>query len=263
MCLTREVPNNPRKLRTRPQKHTHESLQVPGQSLLHTWTSNQHRNLPFQIGPQGVDVDIPLLVRNLCASDLQKCQLPGKEAHSDQKLRPSCPGAYMNLQTLNDAHAVVFRTVDQTPILRWLNLWNASLSTSQLKMILSSVLDVTLFEVHLFSRTTTRLLHETFPWFPKSMRHLVARLQNSCSLHWSASGMTVHIDDLLRILHACSYLVSLKLEEINVIHLGLDTNVSPNIGSTLRSPDPPFPLVPIPDSDLNRLNSGRQLNMFT
>lgn len=116
----------------------------------------------------------------------------------------------MNLQTLNDAHAVVLRIVDQTPILRWLDLWNASLSSSELEMILSSVPELlTHLEVHLLSRTTRCLLHETFPWFPKPMRHLVTRVQNLCSLHWSATGMTVHVDDLLRILHACSHLVSL------------------------------------------------------
>jgi len=59
--------------------------------------------------------------------------------------------------------------------------------------------------------------------------------------------MTVHVDDLLRILHACSHLVSVKLEELNVAHLGLDTDtyVSPNVGGTHRTPDPPSPLIPL------------------
>lgn len=42
-----------------------------------------------------------------------------------------------------------------------------------------------------------------------------------------------------------------------------DTNASPNVGGTHRSPDPPFPSVPIPDSDLDQIYSGRQLHMLT
>lgn len=77
--------------------------------------------------------------------------------------------------------------------------------------------------------------------------------------------MTVHVDDLLRILHACSHLVSVKLEELNVVHLGLDTDtyVSPTVGGTHRSPDQPFPLVPILDSNLDQIYSGRQLHKLT
>lgn len=55
---------------------------------------------------------------------------------------------------LHDAHAVVLRVIDQTPNLRQLDLWSASLSSSESEMTLSSVPDLNHFAVYLLLRTT-------------------------------------------------------------------------------------------------------------
>ncbi|KAF9330934.1 hypothetical protein BG006_006175 [Podila minutissima] len=90
------------------------------------------------------------------------------------------------------------------------------------------------------------------------MLHSVVHLRNLRSLQWAARGMTIHVDDILRVLQACPRLVSLSLGVINVVYMGHDSTI-PSNELYWRPNDRPGPLVPIPDTDLDTLYSGHQL----
>ncbi|KAG0030755.1 hypothetical protein BGZ81_002225 [Podila clonocystis] len=168
-------------------------------------------------------------------------------------------GHYVRVLRLKDTNVYgVLHMLDNTPRLRQLdlsNLANSFLSRAELERILTAVPGQL---TRLQFKLRTAELDDEKPWFPEPLLHTVSLVQNLRSLHWSAPGMTVHVDDVLRVLHACSHLVSLKLEDINIVYQGFDSFVPPN-GRKLFEPDPPSPLVPIPDSDVNIFYSGNKL----
>lgn len=84
----------------------------------------------------------------------------------------------------------------------------------------------------------------------------VAHLRNLRSLHWAAVGMTIHVDEILRVLHACPQLASLNFGKVYVVYMDGDDSIA---GLDEHGIDPPGPLEPIPDTDLDALYSGRQL----
>lgn len=70
--------------------------------------------------------------------------------------------------------------------------------------------------------------------------------------------MTVHVDDILRVLQLCPHLESLRLGQVNVVYLGSGVN-GPRHERHIYKPDPHGPFVPIPEENLDALYSGRQL----
>ncbi|KAG0355556.1 hypothetical protein BG005_005516 [Podila minutissima] len=91
------------------------------------------------------------------------------------------------------------------------------------------------------------------------MFHSVAHLRNLRTLHWGAEGMTIHVDDILRVLKSCPRLIQLHLGNVNVVYVGHDSQNTINRFHV----DPPGPLVPIPDEDVDTLYCGHQLEELT
>ncbi|KAG0087640.1 hypothetical protein BGZ92_007132 [Podila epicladia] len=169
-------------------------------------------------------------------------------------------GQYVQVLRLNDTNVHgVLHMLDNTPRLRQLDLSNSFLSRAELERVLTAVPDQL---ASLQFRLRTPELDDEKPWHPEPMLHTVSLVHNLRSLLWSAPGMTVHVDDILRVLHACPHLVSIKLEDINIVYQGFDSFVPLN-GRKLFEPDPPGPLVPIPDSDVDTFYSGNKLQCLT
>lgn len=61
------------------------------------------------------------------------------------------------------------------------------------------------------------------PWFPEPMFHFVAHVSSLRSLHWETRGMTIHVDDILRILQSFPHLMSIQLGGANVVYAGHDS----------------------------------------
>lgn len=169
-------------------------------------------------------------------------------------------GQYIQLIRLYETNVHgVLHMLDHTPRLRELVLSNSFLSRSELERVLKAAPgQLTRLQVNLSSQE----LDDEKPWFPEPMLSAVSLVRNLRSLHWSAPGMTVHVDDILRVLHACPHLISLKLEDICMVHQGFDSFVPPN-GRKLFEPDSPGPLVPISNSDADTFYSGNKLQDLT
>lgn len=160
---------------------------------------------------------------------------------------------------------IALHAVENTPHLRRLELSRTKLTSSELDLVLSVVSgELSSLKVQAESITGPQdpWAYEPHyapePWFPEPLFHCVAHLRNLQSLQWAARGMTIHVDDILRVLQACPRLVSLSLGVINVIYVGHDSTIPLN-EQDRRPIDRPGPLVPIPDADLDTLYSGHQL----
>ncbi|KAI9232831.1 MAG: hypothetical protein BYD32DRAFT_427417 [Podila humilis] len=144
--------------------------------------------------------------------------------------------------------------VVNTPHLRQLELLRSKLTSSQLDTVLSSVsTEVSHFRAQLISRSSH---HSRAPWFREPMFHSVAHLRNLRSLHWASVGMTIHVDEILRVLQACPQLASLNFGMVHVAYIDGNDSIADLDEHCI---DPPGPLEPIPDTDLDALYSGRQL----
>ncbi|KAF9392472.1 hypothetical protein CPB97_001115 [Podila verticillata] len=169
-------------------------------------------------------------------------------------------GQYIQLVRLCETNVYgVLHMLDHTPRLRELVLSNSFLSRSEMERVLKAVPgQLTRLQVSLSSQE----LDDEKPWFPEPMLPTMSLVRNLRSLHWSAPGMTVHVDDILRVLCACPHLVSLKLEDICMVYQGFDSCVPPN-GRKLFEPDSPGPVVPISNSDVDTFYSGNKLQDLT
>ncbi|KAF9378321.1 hypothetical protein CPC16_011368 [Podila verticillata] len=150
--------------------------------------------------------------------------------------------------------------IENTFNLEKLELTCSLLSASDLDMVLPSMpgelahLKIQLGEV---GRDPYTIQWSRAPLFPEPMIHSVAQLRNLQSLHWDARGMTIHVDDILRVLRSCPRLVSLHLRDVRMVYVGHDTPL-PSSGR-VKYFDIHGPFEPISDEDLDTLNSGHQL----
>ncbi|KAF9371485.1 hypothetical protein CPB97_001933 [Podila verticillata] len=162
-----------------------------------------------------------------------------------------------------DVHGAL-HAVRNTPSLRQLDLLASHLSSSDMDEVLSSAVSDELFhlKVELQSHSQRSGFGPPLPWFPESMLRHVSHLRNLRSLQWAAKGMTIHVDDILRVLQACPRLVSLNLGELNVVYVGHDSPF-PRSAHDMYFLDPPGPLVSIPDEDVETLYSGHRLQELT
>lgn len=150
---------------------------------------------------------------------------------------------------------------ENTPNLEKLELSCLQLSASEMDKVLSSVPgELAHFKIRLGEVEgdpyTIRWSRVQLPLEP--MFHFVAHLRNLQSLHWDARGMTIHVDDIIRLLQSCPRLVSLHLGDVRVVYVGHDTPLRSQHGR-IKHYDPPGPFVPISDEDLDTLDSGHQL----
>lgn len=257
--------NSPRKLRAR--------RQTTSTNTAYAFVSKKHQDTVFSIPELQASITAYLTGKDLkasmltcqawfefCAPALYKDIFLTKYKRTKAYPKIYKYGHYVQVLRLNDTsvHGVL-HMLDHTPRLRQLDLSNSFLSRAELERVLTAVPDQL---TRLQFRLRTPELDDEKPWFPEPMLHTVSLVHNLRSLHWSAPGMTVHIDDILRVLHACPHLVSLKLEDINMVYQGFDSFVPPN-GRKLFEPDPPGPLVPIPDSDVDTFYSGNKLQDLT
>ncbi|KAF9378319.1 hypothetical protein CPC16_011366 [Podila verticillata] len=168
-----------------------------------------------------------------------------------------------HVQTLRlfktQAQSILF-VLQQTPNLRRLVLSYASLSCTELDQILSALPA----QVHHLIVTVQSLVRHRVgqaSWFPEPMFHSVARLHNLQSLDWDASGMTIHVDDILHVLQACPHLVSLEFSNLKVVYMDSGSSVEHETCIMSGRPsDLPGPLVSaILDTDIAALYVGRRL----
>lgn len=133
--------------------------------------------------------------------------------------------------------------VDLTPHLQSLDLVTAYFSSSDFDMVLSATSgQLAHLGAHLTALMAFSAYGEGQPYFPEHMLRSVSQLHHLRSLHWYASGMTVHIDDVLHFLQACPHLVSFKLGDFKIAYVGFDTPVPP----IAYGHDSPSPLVTDP-----------------
>ncbi|KAG0342245.1 hypothetical protein BG005_002761 [Podila minutissima] len=149
--------------------------------------------------------------------------------------------------------------IQHTPNLRRFELSYASLSSTEVDQVLSALPA----EVHHLYATLQSLVRHGVGgplWF-QPVFHSVAHLHNLQSLEWNASGMTIHVDDILHVLQACPYLVSLDVSNLKIVYLASGSSVEhETVAMSGRPSDPPGPLVSaILDTDLNALYIGRRL----
>lgn len=150
--------------------------------------------------------------------------------------------------------------LQQTPYLRRLVLSYANLSSTELDQILSA-LPAQVHHLVAAVRSLVRHRIGLAPWFPEPMFRSVARLHNLQSLDWDASGMTIHVDDILHVLQSCPHLVSLEFSDLKVVYMDSGSSVEHEICIMSGRPsDPPGPLVSaILDTDTTALYIGRRL----
>lgn len=95
--------------------------------------------------------------------------------------------------------------------------------------------------------------------------HSISLLHNLRTLHWSARGRlihVIHVDEILSVLQSCPLLVSLHLGEVNVVCAGHGSSISETSLDT-GYPSPPGSPEPIPETKMDALFSGHQLQELT
>lgn len=193
----------------------------------------------------------------VCASMLYKALSLSRHESTSEFPRFGKYGIHVQkLQLIHTDIQGALHAIENTPNLRRLDLSESYLSSSHVDKVLSSLPGgVVNLSVQQFSRTKCDELHAGLPRFPEPMFHSVSHLHNLCSLHWGTGGMTIHVDDILRVLRACPHLVSLNLVTLSVVYVGHDSHI-PLAGVNEYYIDPPGPLVPIPDTDVTRCAEG-------
>ncbi|KAF9396122.1 hypothetical protein CPC16_004777 [Podila verticillata] len=261
-CLTTAEANSPRKLRTRRQP-----------TVTHNASSNvskEYQDRVFSIPELQALITAYLTRKDLkaliltCRGWFEFC-IPAiyKEVFLvNYKRYPKIRKYGQHVQVLRlhkiNVHRSLY-TIKHSPHLRHLHLSDARLSRSDLESVLSSTPDqLTHLRLDLYSRTTLKAWGEGSPWFPEPMLQPVTHLCNLRKLQWHARGMTVHVDDILRVLQLCPHLESLRLSQVNVVYLGSGVNGSRH-ERPMYKPDPHGPFEPIPEANLEALYSGRQL----
>lgn len=263
-CLTAAEVNSPRKLRARQQPTTHTT---------NTNVSKEYQDRVFSIPELQAIITAYLTRKDLkalmltCRAWFEFC-IPAiyREVllvkYKRSRVYPKIHKYGQHVQVLRlhetNVHGSL-HAIEHTPHLRRLHLSNARLSRSGLESILSSTPDqLTHLRLELYSRTKRDAWGEGSPWFPEPMIQPVTHFCNLRKLQWHAPGMTVHVDDILRVLKVCPHLESLWLGQVNVVYLGSGVN-GPRHERHMYKPDPAGHLVPIPEADLDVLYSGRQL----
>ncbi|KAG0033204.1 hypothetical protein BGZ82_006205 [Podila clonocystis] len=265
--LTHAEVNSPRKLRTR----------RPPTTVTNTRVSKEHQDAVFSIPELQTNITAYLAQKDLkvlmltcqawyhvCVSLLYKRLFLSR--HRRTRVYPRLDKYGIHVQQLQLSHTNVHGTLyilENTPNLRQLNLSASYLSSSDMDKVLSSVPSKL---VHLNVEQYSRIKRDTWQTrvscFPEPMLHSVAHLRNLRALHWGARGMTIHVDNILRVLKSCPRLVQLHLGDVNVVYMGHDSPF-PRTTADSYYVDPPGPLVPIPDEDVDTLYSGHQLQELT
>lgn len=242
-------------------------------ALAHECTSNDHHTAVFSLPELRANI-VPFLKPEDLQIMLQTCtawhDLWAPELYArlnlSQYTRNSIPNVVKygrHVQTLRlyktQAQPTLF-VLQQTLNLRRLVLSYASLSSTELDQILSALPA----QVHNLIAVVQSLVRHRVgqaPWFPEPMFRSVARLHNLQSLDWDASGMTIHVDDILHVLQACPHLVSLVFSNLKVVYMDSGSNVEHETCIMSGRPsDPPTPLVSaILDTDIAALYIGRRL----
>ncbi|KAF9316404.1 hypothetical protein BG003_001987 [Podila horticola] len=149
--------------------------------------------------------------------------------------------------------------IQHTPNLRRFELSYANLTSTEMDQVLSTLPAQV---HHLYAAPLSVVRHRVggSPWF-QPMFHSVARLHSLQSLEWNASGMTIHVDDILRVLQACPHLVSLEFRNLKIVYMDSGSGVEHETFTMSGRPsDPPGPLAsPILDTDTAGLYLGRRL----
>ncbi|KAF9330937.1 hypothetical protein BG006_006178 [Podila minutissima] len=163
------------------------------------------------------------------------------------------------LRVYNTQFQPTMFVIQHTPNLNCFELSYASLSSTEVDQVLSALPA----EVHHLHATPQSLVRHRVGgslWF-QPMFHSVAHLYNLQSLEWNAPGMTIHVDDILHVLQACPYLVSLDVSNLKIVHLASGSSVEhETVAMSGRPSDPPGPLVSaILDTDFTALYIGRRL----
>ncbi|KAF9371486.1 hypothetical protein CPB97_001934 [Podila verticillata] len=200
---------------------------------------------------------------DICAAALYKKTILTR--HERSTVYPRLEKYGVHVRELELYHTSVdgaLHVIENTPNLEKLDLSYSQLSGSELDKVFSSVpgelahLKVQLGEVGC-DPYTIKWSQVQQSLFPEPMFHSAGHLRNLQSLHWDARGMTIHVDDILRVLRSCPRLVSLYLVDVRVVYEGHDSPL-PSSGRT-KYFDRPGPFVPISDEDLDTLDSGHQL----
>ncbi|KAG0030761.1 hypothetical protein BGZ81_002231, partial [Podila clonocystis] len=250
--------SSPRKLRTR-------------RDAIPSNVSKEHQDAVFSIPELHANITAFLTQRDLkvlmltcrawyafCVPALYKRLSFVRHSYTTQYPKIEKYGSHVQqLQLENTNVQGILHLVRSTPHLQQFDL-SSNLTSRDLATVLYVVADELLhLKINQISRAKRCSHGVRSPNFSESMFHHVAQLHSLRSLQWYAKGMTIHVDDILRVLQACPCLVSLHLGEVNVIYGGFDSSPSqiPMVGRF----DPPGPFVPIPATDLDALYSGHQL----
>ncbi|KAF9330935.1 hypothetical protein BG006_006176 [Podila minutissima] len=248
--------NSPRKLRTRRQPKSVNNINI----------SKKYQDTVFSIPELQASI-----LAYLTKSDLKALMETSQDWRS--RVYPRLDKYGIHVQQLElyrtNVHGAL-HVLENTSNLHRLELLWSQLSSSDLDKVLSSApSELAHFKIQHYGtkkrteyepRRTKRPRVEP-PLFPEPMLLSVSHLNNLQSLQWAARGMTIHVDDILRVLQTCPRLVSLQLSLVNVVYIGHDSPFPPTPLITYF--DPPSPFVPIPNTDLDTLYSGHQLQELT
>ncbi|KAF9425066.1 hypothetical protein BGZ94_007869 [Podila epigama] len=145
------------------------------------------------------------------------------------------------------------------PNLQRFELTRAQMTARELDSVLAA-LPPTVCHLLVVPRSLVQPKIGLVSWFPEPMIRAVANVQNLYSLDWGASGMTVHVDDILHILKHCPHLKSLELRDLKIVYLGSGSKVDHDVFAMSGRPsDPPGPEHPINNTDKDALYGGRRL----
>ncbi|KFH64796.1 hypothetical protein MVEG_09527 [Podila verticillata NRRL 6337] len=146
--------------------------------------------------------------------------------------------------------------VRKAPRLLRLEIWRVPLSSSELEELLSSAPSSVNY---LWIELNSRRISSQLPLYSSSIIHSFAHFQNLQTLKWKAGGMTVHVDDILRVLQACPHLTSLEFDSVRIVFLDPSSNDQQGTSTVNKYLwASPGPLTPIPALD-SALHVGHRL----